>query len=56
MNNKHFRVDYCKRGATKSKTCKRKIPKDELRIGKMVDVQNEIHFEILSCHAFAAFE
>ena len=29
-----FLVDYCKRGSTKCKRCRRKIPKDELRIGK----------------------
>lgn len=29
-------VDYCKRGSTKCKRCKKQIPKDVLRIGKMV--------------------
>ena len=29
-----FLVDYCKRGSTKCKRCRKKIPKDELRIGK----------------------
>ena len=29
-----FLVDYCKRGSTRCKRCHRKIPKDELRIGK----------------------
>ena len=33
---KTFSVDYCKRTTTKCKVCKKKIPKDELRIGKLV--------------------
>ena len=36
VDHKHFRVDYCQRGSTKCKACKKNIPKDELRIGKMV--------------------
>ncbi len=33
---KNFSVDYCKRGSTKCKKCKKNISKDEIRIGKSV--------------------
>ncbi len=36
MSSKNFSVDYCKRGSTKCKICKKNIPKDEIRIGKSV--------------------
>ena len=33
---KSFLIDYCKRGTTKCKRCKKQIPLGELRIGKSV--------------------
>ena len=38
---KKFSVDYCKRATTKCKVCKKKIPKDELRIGKCVPFKDK---------------
>ena len=54
--NKNFSVDYCKRGSTKCKVCKKKISKDELRIGKSVPFKTIkiVQYSHLKC-AFEAF-
>ena len=56
-DNKYFCVDYCKRGSTKCKVCKKHIPKDELRIGKSVLFKTKtiIQFYHINC-AFKSFE
>ena len=38
---KKFSADYCKRGSTKCKACKKRIQKGELRIGKSVPFKGE---------------
>ena len=54
---KKFLVDYCERGSTKCKRCKRKIPKDELRIGKSAPFKTKttIQYFHVQC-AFNSFE
>ena len=56
-DHKYFSVDYCKRGTTKCKVCKKTIPKDELRIGKSVMFKAKfiLQFYHVKC-AFNAFE
>ena len=40
LTGKKFLADYCKRGSTKCKVCRKKIQKGELRIGKSVPFKN----------------
>ena len=52
-----FSVDYCKRGTTKCKVCKKQIPKHDLRIGKSVQFKRKtiVQFHHITC-AFKSFE
>ena len=52
-----FMVDYCKRGNTKCRRCRKKIPVAELRIGKPVKfkTKNIYHYFHVKC-AFESFE
>ena len=49
-----FLVDYCKRGTTKCKRCKKQIPQGALRIGKSVQFKNKYIFQYL--HTQCAFD
>ena len=51
---KPFLVDYCKRGTTKCKRCKKQISRGELRIGKSTQFKNKYIFQYL--HTQCAFE
>ena len=52
--NKAFLIDYCKRGTTKCKRCKKQIPKGELRIGKSFMFKTKYIFQYL--HTQCAFD
>ena len=56
-DNPKFMVDYCKRGSTKCRQCKKNIPKDVLRIGKSVKFKAKYnyHYFHINC-AFKSFE
>ena len=49
-----FMVDYCKKGATKCRRCKKNILKGELRIGKSAWFKAKSIFQYF--HANCAFE
>ena len=52
-----FRTDYCKRGSTRCKSCKKHITKGELRIGKSVLFKTKHIFQFyhVNC-AFSSFK
>ena len=52
-----FMVDYCKRGVTKCRRCKKHIPKGELRIGKSAMFKEKCiyHYFHIKC-VFESFE
>ena len=52
-----FMVDYCKRGTTKCRKCKKKIPSAALRIGKSAKFRTRdiYHYFHVTC-AFQSFE
>ena len=52
-----FLIDYCKRGTTKCKRCKKQIPKGDLRIGKSAKFKKKDIFQYFhpQC-AFHSFE
>ena len=56
-HSKNFSVDYCKRGSTKCKICKRNIQKGEIRIGKLIQFKAKsfLQYHHLKC-AFESFK
>ena len=57
QNRMRWMVGYCKRGNTKCRRCRKKIPVAELRIGKPVKfkTKNIYHYFHVKC-AFESFE
>ena len=50
-DHKNFSVDYCKRGTTKCRKCKKNIPLTALRIGKLVRFKTKdiYHYFHVTC-------
>ena len=52
-----FMVDYCKRGSTKCRRCRKNIQKEELRIGRSAKLKDKSIFQYFHVNcAFEAFE